>query len=175
MKDLDSSKSQSHGGKKDGRMKIRVKDWKTTRSRKWQLTPIFLPGNFHGQRSLKGYSQEDWKDITKCEVWTRWDRILVLKKQLWKDFPGGAVVKNLPCNTGDMSLIPGSGTGISHALQQQGPCTVPAEPVCSGARKPQAEKPPCPATKDPSWCIEDPASRSWEPMQPKITFFKKQL
>ena len=25
-------------------------------SRKWQLTPVFLPGKFHGQRSLVGYS-----------------------------------------------------------------------------------------------------------------------
>ena len=24
--------------------------------RKWQLTPVFLPGKFHGQRSLVGYS-----------------------------------------------------------------------------------------------------------------------
>ena len=24
--------------------------------RKWQPTPIFLPGKFHGQRSLAGYS-----------------------------------------------------------------------------------------------------------------------
>ena len=24
--------------------------------RKWQLTPIFLPGKFHGQRNLLGYS-----------------------------------------------------------------------------------------------------------------------
>ena len=24
--------------------------------RKWQLTPVFLPGEFHGQRSLEGYS-----------------------------------------------------------------------------------------------------------------------
>ena len=24
-------------------------------SRKWQLTPVFLPGKFHGQRSLEGY------------------------------------------------------------------------------------------------------------------------
>ena len=24
--------------------------------RKWQPTPLFLPGEFHGQRSLKGYS-----------------------------------------------------------------------------------------------------------------------
>ena len=25
-------------------------------SRKWQVTPIFLPGDFHGQKSLVGYS-----------------------------------------------------------------------------------------------------------------------
>ena len=25
-------------------------------SRKWQLPPVFLPGKFHGQRSLAGYS-----------------------------------------------------------------------------------------------------------------------
>ena len=24
--------------------------------RKWQLTPVFLPREFHGQRSLEGYS-----------------------------------------------------------------------------------------------------------------------
>ena len=24
--------------------------------RKWQLTPVFLPGKFHGQRSVAGYS-----------------------------------------------------------------------------------------------------------------------
>ena len=27
--------------------------------RKWQLTPVFLPGEFHGQRSLAGYSTWD--------------------------------------------------------------------------------------------------------------------
>ena len=25
-------------------------------SRKWQPTPVFLPGKFHGQRSLAGYN-----------------------------------------------------------------------------------------------------------------------
>ena len=29
---------------------------KIPRSRKWQPTPVFLPGKFHGQRSLVGYS-----------------------------------------------------------------------------------------------------------------------
>jgi len=29
---------------------------KTPWSRKWQPTPVFLPGKFHGQRSLTDYS-----------------------------------------------------------------------------------------------------------------------
>ena len=29
---------------------------KTPWSRKWQPAPVFLPGNFHGQSSLAGYS-----------------------------------------------------------------------------------------------------------------------
>ena len=31
--------------------------WKIPLSRKWQPTPVFLPGKFHGQRSLASYSQ----------------------------------------------------------------------------------------------------------------------
>ena len=27
---------------------------------KWQPTPEFLPGKFHGQRSLMGYSPKSW-------------------------------------------------------------------------------------------------------------------
>ena len=35
-----------------------------------------------------------------------------------KDFPGGPVVKNLPCNAGDVGLIPGQGTEIPYATEQ---------------------------------------------------------
>ena len=28
----------------------------TSSSRKWHVTPVFLPGKFHGQRSLAGYT-----------------------------------------------------------------------------------------------------------------------
>ena len=36
-------------------------------NRKWQPTPVFLPGKFHGQRSLTGYSPWGHKesDTTK--------------------------------------------------------------------------------------------------------------
>ena len=30
--------------------------------REWQLTPVFLPGEFHGQRSLVGYSPRGRKE-----------------------------------------------------------------------------------------------------------------
>ena len=31
--------------------------WEDPLKRKWQPTPVFLPGESHGQRSLVGYSQ----------------------------------------------------------------------------------------------------------------------
>ena len=36
----------------------RVSSWvrKIPWRRKWQPTPVFLPGGFHGQRSLAGYN-----------------------------------------------------------------------------------------------------------------------
>ena len=37
------------------------------------------------------------------------------------DFPGGRVVKNPPCNAGDVGLIPGQGTKIPRAIVQLSP------------------------------------------------------
>ena len=34
------------------------------------------------------------------------------------DIPGGPMVKNLPCNAGDMGLIPGQGIKIPVAMEQ---------------------------------------------------------
>ena len=36
-------------------------------SRKWQPTPVFLPGEFHGQRSLAGYSPWSRKELDTTE------------------------------------------------------------------------------------------------------------
>ena len=36
-------------------------------SRKWQLTPVFLPGKSHGQRSLVGYSPKVHKESDMTE------------------------------------------------------------------------------------------------------------
>ena len=38
--------------------------WKICWRRKWQLTPVFLPGESHGQRSLVGYRPPDCKSGT---------------------------------------------------------------------------------------------------------------
>ena len=35
--------------------------------RKWQSIPVFLPGEFHGQRSLVGYSPWDRKESDTTE------------------------------------------------------------------------------------------------------------
>ena len=35
--------------------------------RLWQTTPLFLPGKFHGERSLAGYSPWDHKELDTTE------------------------------------------------------------------------------------------------------------
>ena len=48
--------------------------------RKWQPTPVFLPGEFHGQRSLMGYSPWGRKesDTTERLTLTLWKHTVVL-------------------------------------------------------------------------------------------------
>ena len=54
--------------------------------RKWQHTPVFLPGKFHGQRSLAGYSPCGHKESDMAEVtiivqsltWTQHTRLPLL-------------------------------------------------------------------------------------------------
>ena len=62
--------------------------------RKWQLTPVFLRGEFHGWMSLLGCSpwghrvRHDW--VTNTHIVILWFSYVAL------------VVRNLPANTGDM-------------------------------------------------------------------------
>ena len=37
------------------------------RQRELQLTPVFLPAEFHGQRSLEGYSSQGCKELDTTE------------------------------------------------------------------------------------------------------------
>ena len=50
-------------------------------------------------------------------------------QQCWRDFPGGPVVTNLPCNAGDAGSIPGQEIKIPHAMEQLSLCTITTEPV----------------------------------------------
>ena len=43
------------------------------------------------------------------------------QKHTERDFPGGPVLKNPPCNAGDTGSIPGQGTKIPHVVEQLKP------------------------------------------------------
>ena len=43
--------------------------------RKWQPTPVFLPGEFHGQRNLEGYSPWDCRESHMTE-WLTHTRLM---------------------------------------------------------------------------------------------------
>jgi len=43
---------------------VRKIPWRTA----WQPTPVFLPGEFHGQRSLAGYSSQGHKGLDMTEA-----------------------------------------------------------------------------------------------------------
>ena len=74
---------------------------------------------------------------------------------MFRDFPGGPVVKNQPYNAGNVGSIPGQGTKIPHAVGQLSPHTTTpklaclndrahmlqiTEPMHSGAPEPQLER-----------------------------------
>ena len=44
-----------------------VPGWEDPLRGKWQHTPVSLPGKFHGQRSLVGFSLWDCKELNKAE------------------------------------------------------------------------------------------------------------
>ena len=61
--------------------------------RRWQPTPVFLPGESQGQQSLVG-----------CGLWgrTESDTTEATQQQQQQGFPSGASVKNPPANAGDV-------------------------------------------------------------------------
>ena len=80
---------------------------KIPQSRKWLPTPVFLLGKSDGQRSLEGYSPWGCKEVDTTEhTYTQNSVRNGLSWWLRK------VVKNLPANAENMSLIPGSGRSL---------------------------------------------------------------
>ena len=49
----------------------------------WQSTPVFVPGEFHGQRSLEGYSPRGCKELDTTE----WLTQTLSKKNIFKNQP----------------------------------------------------------------------------------------
>ena len=69
------------------------------------------------------------------------------------DFPGGLVVKNLPCNAADLDSSLVRETKIPRATEQLNPCNHWGHAL-------QLESPYA-ATKYPAQCNEDPGCRNW--------------
>ena len=46
--------------------------WEDPLGRKWQPTPVFLPGESHGQRSLAGYSPRGHKELDTLKLLSRY-------------------------------------------------------------------------------------------------------
>ena len=65
-----------------------------------------------------------------------------LTKNQYRDFPGGAVVKNLPANAGDTGSIPGPGR--SHMPWSNKAHVLQLPSLHSRAHEPQLLKPVCP-------------------------------
>ena len=75
-------------------------------TREWQPTPVFLPGEFHGQRSLAGYSPYGHKesDMTKatehactvCTDITHTKNFLIILRRV-KDLRLTLLVNKLAC------------------------------------------------------------------------------
>ena len=70
---------------------------------KWQPTPVFLPGESHGWRSMVGYSPWGRKESDTSFTHTKPDFPCAL------GFPCGPAGKESTCNVGDLGLIPGWG------------------------------------------------------------------
>ena len=70
--------------------------------RKWQPTPVFLPGDSQGRGSLVGCC------LWEAQIWTQLKRLSSSSSsRLPLGFPGGSVVQKLPANARDMGSIPG--------------------------------------------------------------------
>jgi len=86
------------------------------------------------------------------------------KRECLEDFPGGPVVKNLPCDAGRAGSIPGQKTEIPQDVEQLSPHAITTELESSGAPGPPVDSPSV-ATKGPTrstkiTCAETQTQRS---------------
>ena len=91
--------------------------------RKWQPTPVFLPGESHGQRSLAGYSPWGRKESDMTERLSHTQNSFNLEVSLqiicWEGFLGSSVVTNLSANAGDSGSVSGSARSLGGWMATQ--------------------------------------------------------
>ena len=94
-------------------------------SGKWQPTPVFLPGEFHGQRSLVGYSPQSRRELDMTEHMHAHTSDLEVKA--FHDVAGPSVQPFVhlwtPCSSGFASSLP------HHAMPVQFPGAQSAFPT----------------------------------------------
>ena len=56
--------------------------WEDPWRRKWQPTPVFVPGESHGQRALVGYSPRGCKESDTTEQLTTTERRVLGEQEL---------------------------------------------------------------------------------------------
>ena len=65
-------------------MQVWSPPWKIPQRRKWQPTPVFLLGNFHGQRNLVGFSPWGLKRVELTEQLSTYAiKIIVIALNRW--------------------------------------------------------------------------------------------
>ena len=126
--------------------------------RKWQPTPIFLPGEFHGQRSLVGYSPWGCKesDMTK-HTHTRTHTHRNLRKYL--QLSSNLMVKNLKLPwTGNTRI---QWKSLRNTASQTLPR--PTESASLEVGPGNCIWASSPGDTWASWCLRNAALRSWDP------------
>ena len=72
-----------------------------------------------------------WLTINKIQNKPKCPLIDEWAKKIWKDIPGGLVVKNLPTIAGDTGLIPvDQRDSTSHVVQRESTCHGATKPMC---------------------------------------------
>ena len=64
---------------------VQALGWKDPLEREWQPTPVFWPGESHGQKSLAGYSPWGHRELDTTERVTQTPYIIKMRYLLWMD------------------------------------------------------------------------------------------
>ena len=98
---------------------------------RWSLSWVFIPPKESLLRPTFCFLSEGVLGEFVILNFPSWPRKSQLAAQVLWDFPGGQMVKNLPCNSGDVGSIPGWGTDPT--------CPRATEALHSGAPVPQLQ------------------------------------